>query len=69
MIIKIKDQIQLSIYSTRALFHKYFVALNHRWICIFYIVRESPSLILFLSMLGPISILWAENGLYVAETN
>jgi len=29
------DQVQLSIYSSRALFHKYFVAMKYRLICIY----------------------------------
>ena len=33
-----------SVYSTRTLFHKYFVAMKSKWICKFLIVSESPSL-------------------------
>jgi len=36
MITKLYDQVQLSIYSTKALFHKYSVALKYRWICVFF---------------------------------
>ena len=35
----------MSIYSTRALFHKYFVAMKYRGICFFvFILSKSPSL-------------------------
>ena len=37
--------VQLSLYSTRALFHKYFVAIKYRWICIFFVLSESPPFI------------------------
>jgi len=30
MITRVQDQVQLSIYSTRALFHKYLVAMKYR---------------------------------------
>ena len=35
MTTRIYDRVQLSIYST--IFHKYFVAMTYRWICIFFI--------------------------------
>jgi len=33
MITRLCDRFQLSISSTRALFHKYFMAMKKRWIC------------------------------------
>jgi len=37
MIIRIHDRVELSIiYSTRAHFHKYYVAMKYRCICIFF---------------------------------
>ena len=41
---RLLDRGQLSIYSTRALFHKYLVAMKYRWISKFLILSESPSL-------------------------
>jgi len=34
----------LSIYSTRALFHKYCAAMKYCWICCCFVLSESPSL-------------------------
>ena len=42
MITRLKDQIQLSIDSTRALCYKYFVAMKYRWICIYLFLSEIP---------------------------
>ena len=42
-------RVQLSISSTRALFHKYCVAMKYRWICKFLILNESPPLRIILS--------------------
>ena len=39
-----KDRVQFSIYFTRALIHKYFVALTCRRFCISFILSESPPL-------------------------
>jgi len=36
IIIRLWNLVQLSIYSTRAYFHKYFVAMKYRWICQFW---------------------------------
>ena len=33
MITRLQDWVQLSLYSTKALMHKYFVAEKYRWIC------------------------------------
>jgi len=44
MIIRLLDSIQLSKYSTRALFHKYFVVMKYRSICQFWVLSESPPL-------------------------
>jgi len=33
MISQLHDRVQLSIYSTRALFRKYFVAMEYKWKC------------------------------------
>jgi len=43
MIIRIKDQVQLSISSTRAYFHKYCLDMKYRYICKLFILSESPS--------------------------
>jgi len=39
--IRTQDRVQFSIYSTRALCHKYFVAMKYRWLCIFDFERKS----------------------------
>ena len=44
MITRLWNLVQLSIYSTRGLFHKYFVATKYRGICQFLDMSESPSL-------------------------
>ena len=45
MIVRINNRVQLSIYSTSALFHKYCVVImKYRWICKFLILSECPSL-------------------------
>ena len=38
MIIRLYDRVRLSIYSTSALFHKYFVGMKYRQICKFLIL-------------------------------
>ena len=40
------DWVQLSIYFTKAFFQMYFVALKHRWTCIFFLLRLGPPLTL-----------------------
>ena len=44
MMSRLLYRVQLSIYSTRALFHKNLVAMENRLICKFLILSESPSL-------------------------
>ena len=45
MIVRINNRVQLSIYSTSSLFHKYCVVImKYRWICKFLILSECPSL-------------------------
>ena len=41
---KLWNLVQLSIYSTRALFCKYFVAMKYRWICKFLVLSKSSPL-------------------------
>ena len=40
MIARLYDRVQLSIYSTRAVVHKYFVAMRYRWIWLFLIFER-----------------------------
>ena len=44
MITRLYYRVPLSIHSTQALFHKYFVAMRYRWICNFLILCESQSI-------------------------
>jgi len=44
MITRLGNLVQLSIYSTRASFHKYVVAMKYRQMCKCFILSKSPSL-------------------------
>ena len=57
MITRLKGLVRLSIYFTRALFHKYIVTMKYRWICIFFILSNSPSLMLSCVFVG-MEVLW-----------
>ena len=45
MITRLRYLVQLSIYYTRALVHKYCVAMKYRWICVLLVLGENPTLI------------------------
>ena len=45
MITRLRYLVQLSIYYTRALVHQYCLAMKYRWICVFLVLGENPTLI------------------------